>query len=184
MVLREVPIAMVALVATAVSTLTAYISIQFRAHLRISFMQLSKSGVLEYRKIWTFPRAHSTMSIMDMWTPSTIFASIERSLFIPWWWRYTNRPGEPRVILTWSVDHGTHWLIITVWRGMDHLLLRLLTLSLTIWMDKWDRANFNYTRLRSVCLDLKFSLSTYVIWQRLPNGQWLTTVVYVVRLKR
>ncbi len=66
MVLREVPIAMVALVATAVSTLTAYISIQFRAHLRISFMQLSKSGVLEYRKIWTFPRAHSTMSIMDM----------------------------------------------------------------------------------------------------------------------
>jgi hypothetical protein len=81
-VLREVPVAMVALVATAVSTFPAYISIQVGAHLHISFMQLSKSGVPEYRRIQTFQRALSLMSIMDMSTLFIIFGSIERNRFI------------------------------------------------------------------------------------------------------
>jgi hypothetical protein len=69
---RQVPMAMVALVATAVSVffLVWYVE---KANASTSYMHLFMSGVLAVAKLWSSPQVHIAMFIMVISIPLSLF---------------------------------------------------------------------------------------------------------------
>ena len=83
MVLREVPIPMVALVATAVSAPYKILRIyDLMLMWVISFMRQSKSGALEYKRLWSFQQMHILTCIKATLTHLTTFVTNGKELFM------------------------------------------------------------------------------------------------------
>ena len=104
----EVPVPMVALVATAVSLYSClHASILSRV---ISCMLCSTSGVLVNNRSWSFQQTHIWTSIMAMSTHFDLFRRNGAVHSAPWWWTSIHRQSESAILVSschWLVSHGS-----------------------------------------------------------------------------
>ena len=99
-VMREMPVPMVALVATAVSTSLLMSDVELT--LQSSSTLPSKSGERESTSPWISRQTHILMFTMAMSTRSPIFVRIAKTHFILWCVTFTQRRGGYDLYMLWQ----------------------------------------------------------------------------------